>query len=101
MNREKLESLDEALTFARDQADRVRRTDRPDTVKAFRDYAPGQQVAARIEISGKGFLRGPEAGIDVLGDGAIVAYTGAITKRPVEADSLDDAIDRLRASLLR
>jgi hypothetical protein len=99
VTREKLGSLDEALERARDAADRVRREGRLDTVSAFREYKPGQRVQARIEVSGKGFLRGPEAGIDVMGDGSVVPYRGAISKRTLAADSLDDAIAKLREAL--
>jgi hypothetical protein len=44
-------------------------------------------------------VRGPEAGIDVMGDGAVVVYRGAIRKQPLEADTLDEAFARLRSSL--
>ena len=54
---------------------------------------------ARIEISGPGLLRGQEGGIDVMGDGTVVPYTGAIRKRELGADSLDDAFERLREAL--
>jgi hypothetical protein len=35
----------------------------------------------------------------VMGDGAAIAYTGAIRKRKLEADSLEDAFERLRVAL--
>jgi hypothetical protein len=41
-------------------------------------------VAARLEISGPGAIRRPEAGLDVMGDGALVPYRGAIFKRRLE-----------------
>ena len=34
-----------------------------------------------------------------MGDGAAVAYGGTIRKEPIEADTLDDAFERLRATL--
>jgi len=36
-----------------------------------------------------------------MGDGHAVAYTGAIRKETIEADSLGHALERLRASLHR
>ena len=36
-----------------------------------------------------------------MGDGALVAYTGAIRKEPITADSLDEAIQRLGDALAR
>ena len=99
VKREKFGSLDEALGFAREAADRVRREGRLPDINALREIRSDQRVQARIEVSGKGLLRGPEAGLDVKGDGSVVAYRGAVNKRPLEADSLDDAIERLREAL--
>ena len=69
------------------------------SVSAFREYTPDRRVQARIEVSGKGLLRGPEAGLDVMGDGSLVPYRGAIFKHPLRADSLDEAIERIREAL--
>ena len=57
---------------------------RSTTVKALRDFEPGQRVHARLELSTGGVLRGREAGLDVMGDGALVPYTGAVRKRRLE-----------------
>ncbi len=92
------DSLDDALAEARGRAVAVLSEGGLATVNAFRDYTPETRVHARIEVSRKG-LRGAEAGIDVMGDGSLVPYEGTIRKRPLEADSLDDAIAALRASL--
>jgi hypothetical protein len=46
-------------------------------------------------------FRAPEGGIDVMGDGKAIAYTGAVRKEKIDADSLDDAFDRLREALAR
>lgn len=99
VGREKFESLDEAIDEARRRVDEIRREDRLPPIEVFRKHAPGQRVNARIEISGPGVLRGKEAGIDVMGDGHAIAYTGAIRKETIDADSLDQAFDRLRSSL--
>lgn len=69
------------------------------SVSAFREYTPDRRVQARIEVSGKGLLRGPEAGVDVMGDGSLVPYRGALFKQALEAGSLDEAIERVRDSL--
>ena len=52
-------------------------------------------MAARLEISGPGAIRRPEAGLDVMGDGALVPYRGAIFKRrlePARGESPFDAV---------
>jgi hypothetical protein len=34
-----------------------------------------------------------------MGDGAVIAYTGAVRKEPIDADSLDEAFERLGEAL--
>jgi hypothetical protein len=68
-------------------------------ITVFRTHTPDQRVNARIEITGPGLIRHPEGGIDVMGDGHAIAYTGAIRKETIEADALDDALERLRDAL--
>ena len=49
------------------------------TVKAFKDYTPDQLVKARIEITGKGLISPPTAGLDIQGDGGMLAFTGGVS----------------------
>jgi hypothetical protein len=99
VGREKFETFEAAIAEARRRVDEVRREGGLPANSAFREYAPDQQVHARIEIAGPGLRRGAEGGIDVMGDGSLVAYTGAIRKRAIAADSFDDAFDRLTEAL--
>jgi hypothetical protein len=99
VSRERVETLGEAIAEARRRVDEVRREGGLPEASGFRDYAPDQQVHARIELSGPGILRGKEGGIDVMGDGSLVPYTGAIRKRPLGGDDVDDAFERLREAL--
>ncbi len=99
VGREKFSTLDEAIDEARRRVDEVRREGGLPTISAFREHTPGQRVQARIEISGPGLIRSREGGIDVMGDGTAIAYTGAIRKETIEADSLGQAFERLRSIL--
>jgi len=99
VSRDRTDSLERAIERAREAVDRVRREGNLPKVSGFRDYEPGQRVHARIELDGPGLLRGKQAGIDVMGDGTVVPYTGSIRKRELGADSLDDAFERLREAL--
>lgn len=99
VGRERFESLDEAVADARRRVEEIQQEDRLPPVSMLREFTPEQRVNARIELSGPGLLRGKEGGIDVMGDGKAIAYTGAIRKEPIEADSLDDAVERLRTAL--
>ena len=99
VGREKFDSLDEAIDEARRRVDEIRREDRLPPIEVFRKHTPGQRVNARIELSGPGLIRSPEGGIDVMGDGHAIAYTGAVRKETLDADSLDQAFERLRGAL--
>jgi hypothetical protein len=99
VGREKYDSLAEALTDARRRVEEIQRTDRLPHVSMIREFSPEHQVQARIEISGPGLIRGPQGGIDVMGDGKAIAYTGTIRKEALEADSLDEAFEGLRSGL--
>ena len=96
---EKFATLDEAIDEARQQVEEFRREGGLPAISAFREHTPDQRVHARIEISGPGLIRHPEGGIDVMGDGHAIAYTGAIRKDTIEAGNLDQAFEHLRASL--
>lgn len=93
------ESAGEALDAVRDTIDRVRREGNLRSVSAFREYKPGQRVHCRIEMNGPGLLRPPSGGVDVMGDGAIVAYAGAVRKEVLPADTVDEALEGLRDAL--
>jgi len=99
VGREKFGTLDEAIDQARRQVEEIKRGDRLPHISMLREFTPEEQVNARIEISGPGLLRGREGGIDVMGDGHAIAYTGAIRKEQIDANSLDEAFDGLRTAL--
>jgi len=99
VGREKFATLDEAIDEARRRVEEVQREDRLPPIRSIRDFTPGQRVRARIEISGPGLIKGREGGIDVMGDGNAIAYTGAMRKETIEAGNLDQAFEHLRASL--
>jgi hypothetical protein len=68
-------------------------------VKAFRTYEPQDRVHARLAVTGPGLLRRPEAGIDVMGDGALVPYRGAIFKKRLDPGGGRSAYDAVRQAL--
>jgi len=96
---ERFGSLDEALDDARRRVEEVRREGGLPEISVFRTHTPDQRVHARIEISGPGLIRAPEGGIDVMGDGTAIPYTGTIRKEQIEAASLDDAFEKLKSAL--
>jgi hypothetical protein len=56
-------------------------------------------VAARIELSSGGWLRGREAGVDVMGDGTLVPYEGGIRREPLEAGQGRSAFEAVRKAM--
>jgi hypothetical protein len=101
VGREKFATLDEAIENVRRRVEEIRREGGLPAISAFRQHNPDQRVHARIEISGPGLIRGAEGGIDVMGDGHAIAYAGAIQKERIDADSLEEAFERLRDALAR
>ena len=99
VKRRSFDSLDEALATMEAEVAAVRAEGPLGTAKAFRDYEPGERVAARIELAAGGWLRGREAGLDVMGDGTLMPYEGAIRKRPLEPERGESAFDAVRQAL--
>ncbi len=99
VRRESFPSVDDALSALRAEADAIRADGGLPTVTAFRTYEPSARVHARLEISTGGFLRGRDAGVDVMGDGGIVPFRGGITRKPIEPASGQTPFDALAAAL--
>jgi hypothetical protein len=84
VSREQFESLDKAIEGLRRRAEEIRSQGPLQKVSSLRDFEPGQQVHARLEISTGGLLRGRDAGVDVMGDGSLVPYSGGVRRRELE-----------------
>ncbi len=97
----KFERLDEAVEALERSAKDIRSAGPLRDRKMIREFPAAQQVAGRVEISSGGFLRrGRDAGIDVMGDGRFVAFTGGIRRR--ELDPGDDGpFEAVRRALVR
>jgi hypothetical protein len=67
--------------------------------KMIRTYEPAKQVAARLEISSGGWLGGRTAGIDVMGDGRVVPFSGGIVRKELEPKGSQSPYDVVRKSL--
>ena len=99
VKRESLDTLDEAIAEMQRRADAVRAEGRLGEVSMIRSYGPEQRVAARLELTGPGRIRRPEAGLDVMGDGRLVPYRGTIFKRELEIAGKESPFEAVRAAL--
>jgi hypothetical protein len=101
VERERFDSLDEAVGALERRAEAIRAEGGVGETTMIRTYAPGEQVHARLELSGSGLLRRREAGLDVMGDGRLVPYRGAVSKKPLEPADGESPYEAIRAALER
>jgi hypothetical protein len=94
VERMKLDSLKEALDQLESRGRELQRTTRarPVDTKVLGRYEPAQQVAARLELAGRG-------GVDIRGDGSASAYTGRVRRRAVEERGTESAYEALRRAV--
>lgn len=96
VNREKYDDLDQAIAEAKRQTDEIIADGPLGPVKAIRDYEPVKLVKARIEISGKGLLRPPTAGLDIHGDLSLTGFRGSVARKPFEATGEREIFTEIR-----
>ena len=65
----------------------------------LREFGPDERVAARLEISTGGWLRGRAAGVDVMGDGSVVPFRGGISRSELDPRRGESAFDAVRRAL--
>jgi hypothetical protein len=85
VSHEGFDDLGLAVASMRERALAIRSEGPRKTAKLLREFKPEDQVHARLEISGRGLLRKPVAGVDVRGDGTFMPYRGGSLSR----DELD------------
>lgn len=99
VTRTDFDDLDSAISAAREKAAEILAGEPMKPVKAIRDYEPAQLVRARIEISGKGWISPPTAGVDIQGDLSLTGFTGGVRRKPLEGDSLRQVFGEIREAL--
>jgi hypothetical protein len=93
------DDLSEAVAEMRRHALAIRARGPVKSASFIRDYAPRDQVQARLQLKGKGLLRKPVAGIDVRGDGTFVPYCGGVGREEMDPSDHDTPFDLVRETL--
>lgn len=93
------EELDEAVAAMRERALAIRAEGPAKPVSALRDFAPADQVHARLQLSGKGLLRKRVAGVDVRGDGTFMPFRGRVRREELDPTAYDTPFDVVRETL--
>jgi hypothetical protein len=96
---EEFGTLEEAIGEMERRAKEVRAEGPLPPSSALRNFEPGDQVHARLQISGRGLLRKPTAGIDVRGDGSLVAFRGTVAREELEPGAGETPFDAVRKTL--
>jgi hypothetical protein len=99
VSHQNFDDLDDAVARMRERALAIRSEGPVKGVSALRDFAPGDQVHARLQVSGKGVLRKPVAGVDVRGDGAFVPFRGGVRREELDPTPYDTPFDAVRETL--
>jgi hypothetical protein len=93
------EDLDEAVAAMRERALAIRAGGPTQAVSALRDFEPAEQIQARLQLSGRGLLRKPVAGVDVRGDGTFMPFRGSVVREELDPAGYDTPFDLVRETL--
>jgi hypothetical protein len=93
------DDLAEAVASMRERALRIRAEAPPKSTTVLGTYKPEDQVQGRLELSGRGLLHKPTAGIDVKGDGTFVPYRGGLKREELDPSGHDTPFDLVRETL--
>lgn len=99
VSHEGFDDLEEAVTAMRERAMAIRAEGQAKPVSALRDFGPEQQVHARLQLTGKGLLRKPVAGIDVRGDGTFMPFRGGVAREELDPTMHETPFDAVRKTL--
>jgi hypothetical protein len=99
VDHELFSDLGEAVGAMRERALAIRSEGPVRPVRSLRDYEPGQQVHARLQLSGRGVFRRPVAGVDVRGNGAFVPFRGGVVREELDPTHHDTPFDLVRETL--
>jgi hypothetical protein len=98
---EGFDDLGDAVAAMRGRALEIRSEGPAEAVRSLRDFAPEDQVHARLQLSGQGLLHKPVAGVDVRGDGRFVPFRGGVAREELDPSDHGTPFDLVRETLER
>ncbi len=100
VTREKFDLLEDAVAAMRGWAERVRAEgDLPD-LSMIRTYESADRVHARLEVSTGRWLRSKDAGVDVMGDGALVPFRGGTFRKRLDLEGGETAFEAVERAMV-
>jgi hypothetical protein len=93
------DDLGEAVTEMRRRALAIRAEGPVRAVSSLRDFGPEDQVHARLQLTGRGLLRKPVAGVDVRGDGTFMPFRGGVGREELDPSNHETPFDLVRETL--
>ena len=100
VEQEGFDELEEAVAAMRGKALEIRSEGRARPVRSLRRFEPGDQVNARLQLSGRGRpFHKPTAGVDVRGDGTFVPFAGGVRREELDPTDHDTPFDIVRETL--
>lgn len=99
VDHERFDDLETAVAEMRRRALEIRAEGPGRPVSTLRDFAPADQVHARLQLNGGGLLRKPAAGVDVRGDGTFVPFRGRVVREELDPTEYETPFDLVRETL--
>jgi hypothetical protein len=99
VSHQSFDDLGEAVAAMQQRALDIRAEGPAKPVSSLRDYSPGDQVRARLQLSRRGVLRKPVAGVDVRGDGMFVPFRGGVRREELDPTEHETPFDLVRETL--
>jgi hypothetical protein len=93
------DDLGEAVAAMRARALEIRSEGPVKGVSSLRDYGPEDQVHARLQLTGRGLLRKPVAGVDIRGDGTFMPFRGGVGREELDPTHHETPFDLVRETL--
>lgn len=99
VDHQEFDDLGEAVTAMRERALAIRSEGPARPVRSLRDYEPGEQVQARLQLSTGGLFRKYAAGVDLRGDGTFVPFRGGVVREELDPSRHETPFDLVRETL--